>query len=81
MQDKSWRNEEWKECEEALPRLKEGDLEKASRLCKARTGLGCDGFHPKVRLDLTKETRGKVVEFLEKVEQSGRWPQQAYTTM
>ena len=43
--------------------------------------MGCDGFHPKVHLDLTKETRGKVLEFLEKVEQSGRWPQQACTTV
>ena len=32
-------------------------------------------------LDLTKETRGEIVEFLEKVEQSGKWPQQACTTM
>ena len=30
-------------------------------------------------LDLTKETRGEIVDFLEKVEQ--RWPQQACTTM
>ena len=43
-------------------------MEKASRLYKAKTGVGCDGFHPKVLLDLTKETRGKIVEFLEKVE-------------
>ena len=42
---------------------------------------GCDGFHPKVPLDFTKETRGEIVEFLEKVEQSGKWPQQACTTM
>ena len=41
---------------------------------------GCDGFHQKVSLDLTRETRGEVVEFLEKVEQSGKWPQQACTT-
>ena len=46
---------------------------------KAKTRVGCDGFHPKVPLDLTKETRGG--EFLEKVEQSGNWPQQACTTM
>ena len=52
-----------------------------SRLYKAKTGVGCDRFHPKVPLDLTKETRGKIVEFLEKVEQSGKWPQQACTTM
>ena len=29
-----------KECEEALPRLKDGDLEHASRLYKAKTGVG-----------------------------------------
>ena len=64
-----------------LPRLKECDLEKAPRMYKAKTGVGCDGFHPNVPLDLTKETRGEVVEFLEKVEQSGEWSQQACTTM
>ena len=56
-------------------------MEKTSSLYKAKTGVGFDGFHPKVPLNLTKETRGKVVEFLEKVEQSGKWPQQACTTM
>ena len=35
----------------------------------------------KVSLDFTKETREEVIEFLEKVEQSGKWPQQACTTM
>ena len=29
-------------------------------------GVGCDGFHPKVPLDLERETKGNVVEFLEK---------------
>ena len=81
MQDKPWRKEELKECEEALSSLKEGDLEKASRLYKAKTGVGCDGFHPKVPLDLTKETKGEIVVFLGKVEQSGKRPQQASTTM
>ena len=28
-----------------------------------------------------QKKRGKIVELLEKVEQSGRWPQQACTTM
>ena len=51
LQDKQ-RNEELKKCEEALPRLKEGDLEKASRLHKGKTGVECDGFHPEVPLDL-----------------------------
>ena len=32
-------------------------------------------------MDLTKETRKEIVEFLEKVEQSGKWQQQACTTM
>ena len=37
---------------------------------------------PKFLLDLTKETREEIVEFLKKVvEQSGKWPQQACTTM
>ena len=66
---KPWRNEELRRSEEALPRLKEGDLEKASRTYKAKTGVGCDGFHPKVPLDLTKETRGEIVELLDKLEQ------------
>ena len=48
------------------------DLGKVSRLYKAKTGVGCDGIHPKVPMDLTKETRGEIVEFLEKVEQSGK---------
>ena len=33
-----WRNEELRKCEEALPSLKEGDVDKASRLYKAKTG-------------------------------------------
>ena len=61
--------------------LKECDLVKASRLYKAKTGVGCEGFHPRVPVDLTKETRVGVVALLEKGEQSGRWPQQACTTM
>ena len=52
MQNKLWRNEELKECEEALPRLKEGDLEKAARSYKAKTGVGRDGFRPTVPLNL-----------------------------
>ena len=52
-------NEELKTLEEAPPRVKECELEKASMLYKAKTGVGCDGFHPKVPLDLTKQTRGE----------------------
>ena len=80
VEDKHWKNEELKKLEEPLPRLTDCDLEKASRLYKEKTGVGCDGFHPKVPLDVTKETRGEILEFLEKLEQSGKWPQQACTT-
>ena len=48
MEDKPWRNEELRRWEEALSRLKEGDLAKSWRMYKAKTGVGCDGFHPKV---------------------------------
>ena len=81
MEEKLWKNEELRSAEEALPRVKERHLEEVQRLYKAKTGVGCDGFHPKVPLDLTKETRGEIVEFLEKVEQSGKWRQQACTMM
>ena len=57
--------------------MPETELEKAAKSYKAKTGVGCDGFHPKVLLDLTKETRGEVVEFMEKVKQCGRWPQRS----
>ena len=67
--------------EEDFPRLQESDLAKAAKTYKVKTGVGCDGCHPKVPLDLAKVTREEVVEFLEKLEQSGKWPQQACTTM
>ena len=53
-------------CEEALPKLKEFDLERTSRMFKAKTGVGCDGFHPKVPVDLTKETTGKMWNYWRK---------------
>ena len=64
-----------------MAKSQESDLEKAARNYKAKTGVACDDFHPKVPLDLEKETRGEVVQVLEKVEQCGRWPQQACTTL
>ena len=71
-----------KRLEEALARLKESHLEEVSRLYKAKTRGGCDCFHSNVPLDVTKKkTRGEVVEFPERVEQSAKWPQQACTTM
>ena len=70
--EKHWKHEDLRKLEEALPRLEECDVEKVSRMYKAKTGVGRDGFHPKVPLELTKETRGAILEFLEKVEQSGK---------
>ena len=81
MKEKPWKNEDLRSAEEALPRVKECHLEEVSRSKKAKTGVGCDGFQPEVPLDLTKEMRREIVEFLEKVEQSRKWPQQACTTM
>ena len=72
------------QCDESVQNMegKPWTSEKLRKLEEALPRLKeCDGFHPKVPLDLTKETRGKVVEFLEKVEQSGKWPQQACATM
>ena len=78
---KPWKNEELRKLEEAQPRLQGSELEKVSRYYKTKTGLGCDGCHTKVPLDVTNETRGEIVEFLKKVEQRDKWPQQACTTM
>ena len=58
VEEKPWTNEELRSAEEALPRLKECELETVSRMYKAKTGVGCDGFHSEVTLDLRqKETR------------------------
>ena len=56
---KEWsRIDELGRWEETMPRLKESGLENVSRVHKAKTGVGCDGFHPKVPLDLL-DTRNK----------------------
>ena len=61
MQNKQWRNEELKEGEEALPRLKEGDLDKASRLHKEKQEWDVTDSTQKFFWLLTKETRGQIV--------------------
>ena len=80
-EDKLWRSEELKSLWEGMPGLMESDLEKAARNYKAKTGIGCDGFHPQSSAGLGERNKRRGVEFLEKVEQSGRWPQQACTMM
>ena len=77
MEDKPWKNEELNKLQEALPRLKDFGLEKVSKLHKAKTGAGCDGFHSKVHLNVTKETRGEVVEFFFFGEGRAEWKMSA----
>ena len=78
VEDKPWKNEELKKLEEALPRLKEGDLEKNIWIAQSKCSSGVRRIPPESSLG---ETRKEIVEFLEKVEQSGKLPQQACTTM
>ena len=57
--DKPSENEELKKLGEALPRVKDCDLEKASRLYKAETGVECDGFNHQSTLGLDKRSNKK----------------------
>ena len=66
MEDKPWRNEELRSREEGLPRLREEKLERAAMNYTSTTGVGCDGVHFKVPLDLSEESRGTLVKFFEK---------------
>ena len=40
-----------------MPRVEKSDFEKAAKSCKAKTGVGCDGFHPKVPLDICESNK------------------------
>ena len=76
-----WRDEHLSSFEEGLAQLKEESLERAARSSKATTAVVATGFYPEVLRDLSKETSGKIVKFLEKVKQCWRWPQQTWTTI
>ena len=52
-----------------------------SKELQGKDRSGVRWLSSKVPLDLAKETRGKVVEFLGEVLQCGRWPQHACTRM
>ena len=54
MERKQWRNEGLRSLKEALPRLREDNLEKAARSYKATPGVDCDGLHPKDPPDISK---------------------------
>ena len=80
LEDKHWENKELKELEEALPRLTSVSGKKCRNYTRQRR-VGFDGFHSKFHLGIDTRNEGNIVEFLEKVEQSGKWPQQTCTTM
>ena len=79
-ENKTWRKEELTRSDVDLPRLTESDLAKAAKNLQYKE-VGCHGVHEEVPLGLAKETRKEVVEFLEKVEQCGKWSQHACTTI
>ena len=81
-EDKRWRKQDLRSLEEALPLWNKENLERAARSGKFTTGVGGEGCHPRVPVDLSEETTVvEVVKILDKLEQCGRWPQQACTRM
>ena len=54
--EKAW-TDELEECEEALPRLREGDLEKASRLYNAKKRSGMRRIPPESPLGFDKRNK------------------------
>ena len=72
LEDTPWRNEELRSFEEVLRQLTEKSLERVARSHKATTGVGCDGFHPKVLADASQETRKEAAEFLGMLNEIGR---------
>ena len=57
LEDKPWRSEGLRSGEEGLPRLKEKNLENASRSYKVTLGSGGDQFHSKVLVNVARETK------------------------
>ena len=47
------------------------DLQTAASCSNTSTGVGADGSHPRIPLNLSEETWGKIVVALAKVEQCG----------
>ena len=74
-----WKNKDLQDAEEAFLHTKAEELKRAASRYMASTGVGADGFHPKVPVDLSTETCGYIVVVLAKVEQCGYWPVQAST--
>ena len=68
-EDKSWKNEKLRNLVKGLLQLTEESLQRPARSYKATTGVGCDGSHPRVPVDFSKETGEEVEKFLAKVMQ------------
>ena len=60
MDDNPWEHGALQDSEEALPPMRTEDLKSAESSYEASTGVGADGFHPKVSLDLSTEMCGKL---------------------
>ena len=57
--------------EETLAPFKRGLLRRAAVACKSTIGVGVDGFHPRVPLDLSDECCGGLLTLLLKLVMSG----------
>ena len=69
-----WESEELRCTEEALPPLKMKVLTKAAAACKVSTGIGVDGFHSRVALDLSNECCERIHTMLHTVEMTSPFP-------
>ena len=67
MEDKPWRNEEMNKFRRRNAEVMERTWTRQQRVPRPRQRWSAMAFHPKVPLDLTAETRGEVVDILEKV--------------
>ena len=74
LKDKQWRNDEFKNLVGDMRGWKRAILRRQREITRQRQEYDVKAFTAKFRWTCQKETRGEVVEFLEKVEECGRWP-------
>ena len=72
-----WKNRAMQDVEEARPPVRAQELQRAASSYKASTGVGSDGLHSTVSLDLGNETCWESGEFSVAVVQCGNYPVQA----
>ena len=71
LKDKPGKHEALQRKEDAPPPTGAEERKRVASSYKASTGVGADGFHPKVPLDSSNGILGDSVVFLPKVEQCG----------